>query len=200
MYGKLIVFEGADGVGKTTLVGKAIGLLQARNAPFVSLAFPGKKQGTLGHLVDKVHHARQEFGVKEITPLALQALHIAAHLDAIENEIKPALNNGIAVVLDRTWWSTWVYGTAANVNRSALAKLIEAEQAVWADVTPAVVFLLERESAFRAEQNQETFEILTSLYEELAKREGGRYPVVRLFNNDLELSAHVVQERILLVL
>jgi len=196
MAGNLFIFEGPDGVGKTTLVDNTINFLRARNSPLLSLSSPGKTAGTLGHLVDRIHHTPADYSIKEIAPLALQALHIGAHLDAIENRIKPALDENITVLLDRTWWSTWVYGLAANVNVAVLSKLIEAEQLAWGGIVPAAVFLVQRAAAVRVEHSQEAFNTLSHLYEDLAAREEARYPVIRILNDDLNLSTDLVRELI----
>lgn len=196
MIGKLFVFEGPDGVGKTTLVQNAINFLHFHEVPLTNFSFPGNIPGTLGHMVYKLHHAQKELHIVEITPLALQAMHIAAHLDTIESRIKPAINEGNVVILDRTWWSTWVYGQAAQVNEPVLAKLIEAEQLCWGDITPDMLFLIQRASAFKAEHSQEAFNKLSSLYEELTVREELRYPIVRIANDDLHHSTHIIQESI----
>ncbi|HEY6767746.1 MAG TPA: AAA family ATPase [Candidatus Sulfotelmatobacter sp.] len=92
MAAKLVIFEGPDGVGKSTLLKATSDLLAQRKIPFLSLSFPGKTPGTLGELVDRIHHTPQDLQLNAITPLALQALHIAVHLDAIDTRIKPALN------------------------------------------------------------------------------------------------------------
>jgi dTMP kinase len=83
---KLIVFEGPDGVGKSTLMKQTEDLLKHRGILFQSLS-PGKEHGTLGGLVDLIHHDPQQLGLGAFTPLSLQALHIAAHLDHIEARI-----------------------------------------------------------------------------------------------------------------
>jgi thymidylate kinase len=196
MTGKLIVFEGPDGIGKSTLVQVAADFLQAERVPVISISSPGKTPGTLGHLVDRVHHSGNEFQIADITPLALQALHIAAHLDSVERQIVPALKRGVAVLLDRSWWSTWVYGQAAKVNETVLSKLIEAERALWGDVTPSVVVLVQRTIAFRAEHSQETFDILSTLYENLARSEEQHHPIIRISNDDLQLSTNRVREEL----
>jgi dTMP kinase len=97
--GKLIVFEGPDGVGKTTLVQNTVSLLEDLSIPFISLSFPGKTPGTLGFVVDQIHHIPKQFQLDSIEPLALQALHVAAHLDTIETKIRPAIHRGLVVVL-----------------------------------------------------------------------------------------------------
>ncbi len=195
--GKLFIFEGPDGVGKTTLIQNTADLLRVNNISFISLSFPGKTPGTLGYLIDRVHHTPAELEVKEITPLAVQALHIAAHLDAIEIRIKPALDSGIAVLLDRTWWSTLVYGRVTKVNKNVLIKLIEAEELCWGEITPATLFLVQRASAFRAEHDEETFDKLSRLYEEVASSQELRHPVVRISNDDLQVSTDIIRQSIL---
>jgi dTMP kinase len=115
MPGKLIVFEGADGIGKSSLSKEVMRRLEDLNVASVSLAFPGKDLGTLGHLVYQIHHDPAALGVISVTPLALQTLHVAAHLDAIERRILPALQDGTWVILDRFWWSTWVYGVHQGI-------------------------------------------------------------------------------------
>jgi dTMP kinase len=95
-------------------------------------SFPGDRPGTVGKLVYDLHHSPENFGIKRISSLGLQALHIAAHVDAISEEILPTLISGKWVVLDRFWWSTWVYGKAAGIESNILQSLIHTEQLTWA--------------------------------------------------------------------
>lgn len=93
--GRLIVFEGADKVGKSTLVKKLTCRLGESGVPYEHLAFPGKQKGTLGKLVYDLHHDEVPGLVhKDVNPTSLQVLHIAAHIDAIERQILPALSDG----------------------------------------------------------------------------------------------------------
>jgi thymidylate kinase len=148
------------------------------------VSFPGNTHESLGGLVYSLHHEPSRFGIAKINPIALQALHIAAHLDSIENTILPALASGDIVLLDRFWWSTWVYGMATNVDQTALELLVQAEQAVWKGRIPDAVFLLTRSEAFRPEHSQKDFDRHSQLYLELSARESGHYPVCLVENND----------------
>ncbi len=92
--GCLIVFEGPDGVGKTTLAKALVKELIRRGTRCDYFSFPGRDPGTLGRLVYEVHHDPGKFGIHHIDPTSLQVLHIAAHLDAIRGRLLPALEEG----------------------------------------------------------------------------------------------------------
>jgi len=123
-------------------------------------------------------------------------LHIAAHLDHIETRIQPALRNGTHVVLDRFWWSTWVYGRAVNVQTRVLDLLIDAERAAWVPTEPSHVFLVNRAVAFRPEHNEEFYFRLSGLYTQLASLEGKRYAVTTLSNDSIEGSVQSLREKL----
>lgn len=175
--GRLVVLEGPDGVGKTTLADQLVDKLKRTGVDAQGLSFPGLVVGTLGELVYRVHHDPTQLGVtKAIHPAAVQMLHIAAHVDAIESTIRPALGAGRWVVLDRYWWSTWVYGRAAGVSQRSLDRMIDVEATHWNDDRPDPVFLITRTKSQVSRQ-------LTSLYETLATREAESGRVNRVRND-----------------
>jgi thymidylate kinase len=142
--GKLFVFEGPDDSGKTTLAQAFMSHLRTQGINCQYFSFPGNEPHTLGNLVYKLHHGELNDAVESVTPTALQTMHIAAHLDAVESRILPALKEGTTVVLDRYWWSTYVYGRVGDVNLNALDAMVELERTVWGKVKPAVVFFIQR--------------------------------------------------------
>ena len=180
--GRLIVFEGVDATGKTTLCNELCLSLLSEQKPVRRCHFPGKQQGTLGELVYRIHHLhRSEFGVATITPCSLQLLHIAAHVDTIETEIKPAIFDGEWVVLDRFWWSTYVYGIDNGVQESQLCHMINVEISAWDTVTPDIIFLVDSEIPLRDDEtNSMAWQRKRQSYDKLAARQDSLQKCVRL--------------------
>lgn len=151
--GRLIVFEGVDAAGKTTLSDELVSFLRSEDRVVRNSHFPGKRERTLGELVYRIHHRHNsEFGVTTIHPCSLQLLHIAAHVDAIESEIKPALLDGEWIVLDRFWWSTYVYGLDNGVQESQLRHMINVEIDAWGPIKPDIIFLVDSEIPLREDE------------------------------------------------
>ncbi|MEW9526882.1 hypothetical protein MRBLRH8O_004769 [Agrobacterium radiobacter] len=177
MTGKLIFIEGPDGVGKTTTIKNLKAKLERRPEPYEFLSFPGKAAGTLGNLVYEIHHDPVKFGVTEMSGLSKQALHIAAHLDAIERIIGPKLDGGTNIVLDRFWWSTLVYGSESGANPDALFGLVEAEKSLWGARKPALAILLDRDAPIERDDKLSEWLKLRAAYRALAEKERASYPV-----------------------
>ena len=182
--GRLIVFEGPDEVGKTTLVDAAVVALRAQGEEVLSLAFPGHEAGTLGAHVYRLHHAPGDFDLKHLAPASLQLLHIAAHIDALDRTILPALARGTTVVLDRFWWSTLVYGSVAGADRSTLEQMVALERSRWGQHLPEIVFLVQRRQPLKPVLDLAAWQRVTREYTALAKRENGRQRVVTIRNED----------------
>lgn len=178
MRGRLIVVEGPDAVGKSTLVREVVNTLSGTGEEAVACSFPGGDPGSLGSLIYKLHHEQSRFGVSSISPLALQCLHVAAHLDELDRKIKPLLASGRVVVLDRYWWSTWVYGRSTTAQTAALDRLIEAERLIWLPFQPVLVLLLTSAEPKRNDESLARWRQLVLLYDELARLEEGQYPIV----------------------
>ena len=178
---RLIVFEGPDGVGKSTLCELLAAELQRTERPCELFSFPGRDPGTLGRLVYEVHHDPTAHSVTGLTEASKQLLHVAAHIDSIESRIMPALQQGKWVILDRFWWSTWVYGKIGGVDERLLEAMIVVERLRWSDFLPDVVFLVARQPTVACPDNGRP--ILEATYRELFEEETSRHPV-RLIRND----------------
>ena len=193
--GRLFVFEGMDSVGKTTLSQALAKSLNDQGEPADWFAFPGRKDNSLGALVLwHPHHNPVAYKLAAITPLANQVLHIAAHLDAIENVILPSLNGGRTVVLDRFWWSTIIYGPRDARSSSALLKFIEAEKDIWSGITPTALFLIKRERPLDIKLWNSRWDEMQQDYISLASNNSSNFPVC-LFENRQTISeslSHIV--------
>ena len=180
--GSLYVFEGPDGVGKSELAKLLFRTLKESFIDCDLVTFPGREPGTLGKLVYSLHHAPAELGVHALSATALQAMHIAAHIDVIEARILPALKAGKTIILDRYWWSTRVYGFVGGANKAAIEELIKAELLSWSAVNPTAVFLIRRKQPLRDEPMRE-WRRWCSAYKKLSVTEAQSY-CVRTIDND----------------
>lgn len=180
--GSLYVFEGPDSVGKSELSRKLAETLLAAGIDCELLSFPGKEVGTLGHLVYNLHHQPQQFGIGALTPASLQMLHVAAHVDAIESKILPALRAGKTIILDRFWWSTRVYGQASNLSKKILELIIAPEWDVWSGTIPTAIFLLERDQPLEFEVS-DPWRNYVKMYSSLAREQKKTNCVCQISNN-----------------
>lgn len=177
--GDLYVFEGPDGVGKSTLSKWFADHLKSTGRRVVWSSSPGRDAGTIGELVYRLHHEPAQFGIPAINPLSLQLLHIASHIDAIMTHLTRTLRQGVSIVLDRSWWSTWVYGRIEDVDSETLDVMIEIEKRTWGSIKPKIVFLLQR----RIQGARKRDHRLQELYARLARREAGLIRVERIRND-----------------
>lgn len=180
--GRIIVLEGPDGVGKTTLAKRLAEDLDARGLPVRLMSFPGREPGTLGRLVYDLHHDPAALNVNSISETARQALHVAAHLDVIERVIAPALADGITVVLDRYWWSTVIYGHVGGIADDVLAALVAPEIRLWSghDIT---IYLIDRDTPIdRDDEDPARWQALRRAYAAHAKAEAEQCRIIAIDN------------------
>ncbi len=188
MDNKFIVFEGPDNIGKTTLCNKVSEILTQKNKTCEVHSFPGNQKGTLGKFVHNFHHNHQKYGVTNIPNISLQLFHVAAHFDTIEKNIKPAIANNEYLLLDRYWWSTYVYGKVNNIKQSLLDKLLEIEKLAWKELLPDTIVLLTNDSPFEGAASEEWLQLRK---EYLKIAENSTTPEVIQFSNvgDIEDNA-----------
>jgi dTMP kinase len=195
MSGNLIVFEGADEVGKTTLASMLADHLRANGTECDLVGFPGNEVGTLGRHIYELHHDPSDFHVNRIDPVSLQILHIAAHIDAIETRILPALRDSRTVILDRYWWSALIYGGISGAKPESLRLAIKAEMVHWGPVRPSQAFLITRSQPLEANPNLDLWNAIASSYRGLAARERRKYPVALIDNESTPETAFEVLAR-----
>lgn len=103
MRGLLIVFEGSEGAGKSTHVRRLAGVLERAGHDVVAVREPG---GT--PLGDEIRRVLLD-PASDISPTAEALLFIASRAQLVEDVIRPALERGSVVLVDRFFLSTYAY-------------------------------------------------------------------------------------------
>lgn len=171
LYSGIYVFEGIDNVGKTTIVQNLKDkICESMGCDCVIVAFPGNQPGTLGSLVYDIHHNQAKYFDASLNETSLQLLHIASHIDLIQGKLKKWSSEGRIVLLDRYWWSTYVYGLAGELNGNIVQAILEPELIHWKDINVKKIFLLERENRERDYEEAKDRKIV-GLYRELASKD-----------------------------
>lgn len=178
---KLVVIEGPDNVGKTTICRRFSAKLENLGIKNKAISFPGNRKGTLGKFIHDFHHKHATLGIEKLSPTSLQLLHVAAHFDTVSEDILPALSRGKIVVLDRFWWSTYVYGKISGVNEDVLEKIIELEELAWKKLVPDHVFLLTNQQPFNEETTQQ-WNSLRDEYLSLSEKQESKLNIHRIQN------------------
>lgn len=116
--GRLLVFEGPEGAGKTTQLARLADALSASGAEVVRVREPGGT--TLG---DEVRRLLLDPGSDPV-PRAEALLFMASRAQLVERVVRPALARGATVIADRLFLSTYAYqvggrGLDADVVRAA---------------------------------------------------------------------------------
>ena len=87
------------------------------------------------------------------------------------------------MILDRFWWSTWVYGSANSANLRSLELMIEIERNHWGNVVPNIVFLVTRTIPVTPLYDINDWRHIAALYSDLASRENSNYRI-EVINNE----------------
>ncbi|HVX39575.1 MAG TPA: dTMP kinase [Gemmatimonadaceae bacterium] len=101
--GRLIVFEGAEGAGKSTQLRRLADWLGARGHDVVAVREPG---GTI--VGDEIRRMLLD-PASDIVPRTEALLFMASRAQLVERQIRPALDAGATVLVDRFFLSTYAY-------------------------------------------------------------------------------------------
>ncbi len=176
---RLIAVEGPENTGKTTVAQALAKALSTRGVSSQYMSFPGRETTSIGRIVYEMDHEPGKFGIGKLHPASRQVLHLAAHIDAIENRIKPALAKGDWVVLDRYWWSMWAHGIAQGVPADLLGHLMAIEAAAWMPIKPAMIVTTLRPFPYHEEATSE-WHAVKEAYARLTEREARESNVIAL--------------------
>ena len=106
--GLLIVFEGAEGAGKSTQLKLLAERSSARGFDVVAVREPG---GTV--IGDEIRRLLLD-PASDIVPRAEALLFMASRAQLVDREIRPALARGAMVLVDRFFLSTYAYQGAGR--------------------------------------------------------------------------------------
>lgn len=139
----LITFEGIDGAGKSTQVMKLKRHLQEQGREVMTLREPG---GT--PVAEEIRELLLE-SRNDITPVGELLLFAASRAELVQQVIRPALDSGSDVILDRFFDSTTAYqgygrgldlDMLAEINRIASCGLVP-DITFYLDLTPEDAFM-----------------------------------------------------------
>ena len=191
--GKFITFEGLDGTGKSTQMGRLSAALRAAGHKVVETREPG---GT--PTGEKIRKVLLDSGTYGLSPMAEMALMFASRAQHIAEVIEPALAAGSMVLCDRFTDSTEAYqGSGRKLGSEAVRDL---HRILCGDLQPDLTLLLDsnphtsvsrarrrnRRAAKNAGHNENRFEQETRAffgrvregYAAIAKREPGRVAMI----------------------
>ena len=140
-YGVFITFEGSEGCGKTTQIGRlATRLESAGHAVLLTREPGGTPLGeTIRHLLKFAEEGRG------MTPEAELLLFAASRAQLVRQVIQPALESGAWVIADRFFDSTTVYqGVARRLDFPSVEFINEFAVG---DIRPDLTFLLDLDPA-----------------------------------------------------
>jgi dTMP kinase len=114
--GFFITFEGGEGAGKSTQIGRLANKLRDKRYPVVVTREPGGSPGA-----EAIRHVLLSGAAEPLGPNMEALLFAAARSDHVEQLIKPALKRGKIVLCDRFVDSSRVY--QADVDAALLAEI-----------------------------------------------------------------------------
>jgi dTMP kinase len=132
--GKLIVLEGAEGVGKTTQIRRLADTLTARGIRHLAVREPG---GTA--VGDKIRRILLDPG-PELSPRTEALLFMGSRAELIARLLRPALEAGQVVLADRFFLSTYAYQIAGR--GLAEPEVMAANRFATGGLVPDLTFLL----------------------------------------------------------
>lgn len=102
----LVVFEGADGVGKSTFIKQLEDCIREKEKQVVSVCLPSF-DGIGKHIRDALFS--REYGTKFMAKGVSSSLYMADFINLQDRMIIPSLNSGKIVLCDRWYYSDYAY-------------------------------------------------------------------------------------------
>lgn len=184
MKNLFITFEGVEGSGKSTQVGKLAGRLREANISIEVVREPGGTR--IGEKIRDITHSRENV---DLTAVAESYLMAGARGQLVREIIRPALNEGRVVIADRFIDSSLAYQgygrdlgeeTIMDLNKLALDGVFP-DTTIFLDVPPQIGFK-RRNGTDKLDrldlQQRDFYERVYEGYKKLAEKYKERYVVV----------------------
>ncbi len=170
--GCLIVFEGIDGSGKSTQMRRAAAWLRSARWPVAELVEP--TQGEYGRQI----RALTRPGAQRASPEDELDLFVRDRQENVERNIRPALERGDVILLDRYYYSTMAYQGARGLDPEAIQARNEAfaprpDRVLYFDLpVEAALERIERQRVAPADlfEQQDYLKRVKAIYDGLARR------------------------------
>jgi dTMP kinase len=182
--GRLITIEGLDGAGKSTLAESLQRELEARGVRAELLREPGGVE-----LSERIRELVKDPSLS-VSPRAEALLYAAARAQLVAERLRPLLEQGTAVLLDRFVDSSLAYQGAGRelgveqvraINLFATGPL-EPDRTLLLRISPEDGRARQRERALEPDrlerEDERFFTAIAAAYEELARDEPGRVRVI----------------------
>lgn len=136
MAGRFITFEGGEGAGKSTQIGRLKDRLEQLGHPVLVTREPGGSP-----LAEEIRSFILDGHAKPLGPFAEALMFAAARIDHLDKTIVPALRNGTNVLCDRFADSTRAYqGSSGDIDSSVIDDL---ERVALAGTKPNLTLILD---------------------------------------------------------
>jgi thymidylate kinase len=190
--GKYYVLEGPSGVGKTSIAQVVLEKLiqdgvKAKYFKFNenNIDYPllesRIKEPLLFELLRKWNFD-DEIVQREINPLCVALLGMAAKIDLFQRYVKPMLvDEGYVVLSDRYWWSAYVLGRINNLNEDVLSGMEQIYNAV--TLKPNIMFHLLRKTSLK-NVKPKIWNIFAQEYTNLSERQKSNLNIINIYNEN----------------
>lgn len=137
--GMFITLEGGEAVGKTTNANRLVTFLAASGSPVVYLREPGTRPGEKA-VEEAIRGILKDPDYRDMTSLTEFFLFQAARAQFVKTRLRPALEAGTTVVLDRYALSTMAYQIAGR--GLPMGPCLAAIELATGGLVPDITFLL----------------------------------------------------------
>lgn len=172
MRGKLIVFEGPDGSGKTSVLNEVKKILDQDGIEYLTFREPG---GT--DISEKIRDIIIDNDNEKMTARCECLLFAASRAQLIEEEIKPALESGKTVLCDRFVLSSLLYqGVGRNLGIEEVKKIndfatdnIRADLTIFFDIDYKTALIRKRKNFTADRLENEDFDFHKKIFDAYKK-------------------------------